>query len=220
MGLDKVIKIAIFDGNKNFRNHIVTILNSEQQFKVVGMYSDAKNSVEDLLVSKPDIVLIDIEIPGVIGFETIKRLKKELPHIQILVQSSSEDDAQIYYSILAGASGYILKSQVNNTLTDAIKELGAGGAPLSPSVARRLLNMIKENVDHHSKIKSALHYNLTEREKEVLHCIVKGKNYKMTGYELNISYETVRSHMKNIYEKLNVASLTEVVAKAINYSIV
>lgn len=214
------LRIVIFDDNKNTRNTILMILNSEIMFNVVGVYDNSKNGIKNLINTKTDLVIIDIAASGFSGIETIEQLKKELPCIQILVQTNFEDDALIYQSILAGASGYILKSDLKLNLVKAIKELRSGGSPMSPPIARKVINMIKHNVCHFNTTKKPADYRLTGREKAVLACIVKGKNYKMTGYELNISYETVRSHVKHIYEKLHVASLTELVAKSINFNII
>jgi len=157
-------------------------------------------------------------MPGVKGIEAIRLLKKEFPHIDILIQTVFEDDDNIYESIVAGASGYVLKSHLNSMLLNSIKEIKTGGSPMSPSIARKVLHMLQENSDR--KVRATADYNLTAREKEVLTCLVNGLTYKAISDELNISYETVRSHMKKVYEKLHVASLTEVVAKAINQNIV
>ncbi|MGF7039345.1 response regulator [Mucilaginibacter lappiensis] len=213
------IRITIFDDNKNIRNSIILLLNTDPAFEVVGTFSDAQHCVENVLTSRPDVVLMDIEMPGVNGIEAVRLLTREFPHIQILIQTVFEDDERVFDSICAGASGYILKNQINSSLIDAIKELQTGGSPMSPSIARRVLNILQQG--YQTKRQPATEeYNLTAREKEVLTAIVNGLSYKMIGYELNISYETVRSHIKKIYEKLHVASLTEVVAKAINQHIV
>ena len=212
------IRIAIFDDNKNIRNSIILLLNTDPTFEVVGTFSDAQHCVDNVITSRPDVVLMDIEMPGINGIEAVKLLTKEFPHIQILIQTVFEDDERVFDSICAGASGYILKNQLNSSLTDAIKELQTGGSPMSPSIARRVLNMLQQG--YQNKRQPSEEYNLTAREKEVLSGIVNGLSYKMIGFELNISYETVRSHIKKIYEKLHVASLTEVVAKAINQNIV
>ena len=213
------IRVAIFDDNKNIRNSISLLLNTDLAFEVVGVFSDARHCVQNVLTSKPDVVLMDIEMPGTNGIEAVKLLSKEFPLIQILIQTVFEDDERVFNSICAGASGYILKNQINSSLTNAIKELQTGGAPMSPSIARRVLNLLQENRAV-KRLQAADEYNLTAREKEVLTAIVNGLSYKMIAYELNISYETVRSHIKKIYQKLHVASLTEVVAKAINQNIV
>jgi DNA-binding NarL/FixJ family response regulator len=212
------IRIAIFDDNKNIRNSIILLLNTDPAFEVVGNFSTAQQCVENVLTSRPDLVLMDLEMPGVNGIEAVKLLTKEFPHIQILIQTVFEDDERVFDSICAGASGYILKNQLNSSLIDAIKDMQTGGSPMSPSIARRVLNMLQHS--YPGKRQPLEEYNLTAREKEVLSAVVNGLSYKMIGYELNISYETVRSHIKKIYEKLHVASLTEVVAKAINQNIV
>jgi DNA-binding NarL/FixJ family response regulator len=134
------------------------------------------------------------------------------------MQTVFEDDDRVFDSICAGASGYILKNHLNTKLVDAIKELQFGGSPMSPSIARKVLNKLQQTPE--IKPAATPDYQLTPREKEVLSCLVNGLSYKMIGAELHISYETVRSHVKKIYEKLHVASLTEVVAKAIHQRIV
>jgi DNA-binding NarL/FixJ family response regulator len=214
------IRIAIFDDNKNMRNSIALLLSTEPSFEIVGSFRNADRCVEEILTIRPDVILMDIEMPGVNGIAAIGLLKKEVPQVEILIQTVFEDDDRIYDSIVAGASGYILKSQINNCLVDAVKDLQSGGSPMSPSIARRVLNLMQQNFSLKGKRKSTLQYNLTPREKEVLTCLVNGLSYKMIASDLDITYETVRSHMKNIYEKLHVASLTEVVAKAINQNII
>ncbi len=213
------IRVAIFDDNKNIRNSITLLLNTAPSIEVVGVFSDALNCVNDVLNCNPDIVLMDIEMPEMSGIEAIKLLSKEVPHVQILIQTVFEDDDRVFDSICAGASGYILKNHLNTRLLDAIQELQTGGSPMSPSIARRVLNLLQKSVVQKPEPNNDS-YNLTAREKEVLTCIVNGLSYKMIAGELNISYETVRSHVKKIYEKLHVASLTEAVALAINQRIV
>lgn len=213
------IRVAIFDDNKNIRNSIILLLNTDPEFEMAGTFSDAKNCVRDVLLSRPDVILMDIEMPGTDGIQAVKLLTKEFPHIQILIQTVFEDDERVFESICAGASGYILKNQLTNSLTDAIKELQSGGSPMSPSIARRVLNLLQQGYTGKKQV-AIDDYKLTVREKEVLTAIVNGLSYKMIAHDLGISYETVRSHMKNIYEKLHVASLTEVVAKAIHQKLV
>ena len=135
------------------------------------------------------------------------------------MQTVFEDDDRVFDSICAGASGYILKNYLNTKLIEAIMELQYGGSPMSPSVARKVLNKMQQ-IPQHVRPEESPDYQLTPREKEVLTCLVNGQSYKMIAADLHISYETVRSHVKKIYEKLHVASLTEVVAKAINQRLV
>jgi len=212
------LRIAIFDDNKNIRDSITLLLQTEPLFEVAGSYSHVLDCIDDIIECRPDIVLMDIEMPGMTGIEAVHTIKKEFPQIQILMQTVFEDDDRVFDSICAGASGYILKNHLNTKLVDAIKELQFGGSPMSPSIARKVWNKLQQTPQ--VRPPEIPDYLLTAREKEVLTCIVNGLSYKMIGAELTISYETVRSHVKKIYEKLHVASLTEVVAKAINQRIV
>jgi DNA-binding NarL/FixJ family response regulator len=213
------LRIAIFDDNKNIRESISMLLKTVKDFEVVGSFSHVLDCVDDARECRPDVVLMDIEMPGMTGIEAVHKLKKEFPHIQVLMQTVFEDDDRVFDSICAGASGYILKNHLNVKLLDAIRELQFGGSPMSPSIARKVLNKM-QSVHQYIRPEEAPDYNLTPREKDVLACIVEGLSYKMIADKLFISYETVRSHVKKIYEKLHVASLTEVVAKAINQRIV
>lgn len=213
------LRIVIFDDNKNIRESISMLLKTVKEFEVVGSFSHVLDCVQDVRESRPDVVLMDIEMPGMTGIEAVQKIKKEFPHIQVLMQTVFEDDERVFDSICSGASGYILKNHLNTRLVDSIKEMQFGGSPMSPSIARKVLNKM-QSVQQFIKPEEAPDYNLTPREKEVLACIVEGLSYKMVADKLFISYETVRSHVKKIYEKLHVASLTEVVAKAINQRIV
>lgn len=213
------LRIALFDDNKNIRESISLLLKTNPAFEVVGVFSHVLDCIEDVKECNPDVVLMDIEMPGMSGIEAVRAIKKELPQVQILMQTVFEDDDRVFDSICAGASGYILKNNLNVKLIDAIIELQFGGSPMSPTIARKVLNKLQQ-ITARVVPEKAPEYNLTSREKEVLTCLVNGQSYKMIGAELKISYETVRSHVKKIYEKLHVASLTEVVAKAINQRIV
>lgn len=212
------LRISIFDDNRNVRESITMLLQTEPSFEVAGVYSHVLDCIEDIAESKPDIVLMDIEMPGMSGIEAVQEIKKQYPQVQILMQTVFEDDERVFDSICAGASGYILKNHLNTKLIEFIKELQFGGSPMSPSIARKVLNKLQQTPQ--PKKDKIPDYQLTPREKDVLSCIVNGLSYKMIAAELDISYETVRSHVKKIYEKLHVASLTEVVAKAINQKIV
>lgn len=213
------LRIAIFDDNKNIRESISMLLNTEKDFEMVGSFSHVLDCVADVNQCKPDIVLMDIEMPGMTGIEAVKLLKKEYPQLLILMQTVFEDDDRVFDSICAGASGYILKNYLNTRLIDSIKELQFGGSPMSPSIARKVLTKM-QMLPPSPEIQNTNDYNLTKREKEVLACVVNGLSYKMIADHLFISYETVRTHIKRIYEKLHVASISEVVSKAIHQRIV
>jgi DNA-binding NarL/FixJ family response regulator len=213
------LRIALFDDNKNIRESISLLLKTVPEFEVVGSFSHVLDCVDDVRLCNPSVVLMDIEMPGMNGIEGVKAIKKELPQVLILMQTVFEDDDRVFDSICAGASGYILKNHLNTKLIDAIRELQFGGSPMSPSIARKVLNKMQTS-SAVLRPEAAPDYHLTPREKEVLGCIVEGLAYKMIADKLNISYETVRSHVKKIYEKLHVASLTEVVSKAMKERIV
>jgi DNA-binding NarL/FixJ family response regulator len=212
------MRIAIFEYNKSILNDMMLLLNNDPAFEIAGTFSNMKDCVEHVITSRPYLILMDIENPGMDGIEVIKLLKNEFPHIQILIQTAFEDDKHIFDSICAGVSGYILKKHLNKALITAIKELQKGGSPMSPSIARRVMVMVQEN--YRSKHQSSDQYKLTHREKEVLTCLVNGLSYKMIALDLCIAYDTVRSHVKNIYEKLQVGSLTELICKALKENIV
>jgi DNA-binding NarL/FixJ family response regulator len=213
------LRIAIFDDNKNIRDSISLLLDTVPDFEVVGVFSHGLDCIQDVKDCNPDLVLMDIEMPGITGIEAVRSLRKEMPHIQVLMQTVFEDDDRVFDSICAGASGYILKIHLNTRLIDAVRELQYGGSPMSPAIARKVMNKLQQ-IPHYIKPEQAPDYNLTPREKEVLSCVVDGLSYKMIADKLVISYETVRSHIKKIYEKLHVASLTEVVSKAMKERIV
>lgn len=212
-------RIIIFDDNNNIRDSITMLLNTVPGFVVAGSFSNGMNCIAEIKATKPDIVLMDIAMPGMSGIEAVKLIKKEFPNILVLMQTVFEDDERVFDSICAGASGYILKSYLNTHLITSIQELQYGGAPMSPSIARKVLTKLQSGGQNTNEELNES-YHLTNREKEILACLVDGLSYKMIAAKLFISYETVRSHVKNIYEKLHVASLTEVVAKAIKQRIV
>jgi DNA-binding NarL/FixJ family response regulator len=185
----------------------------------VGSFPHVLDCVEEIKKSRPDVVLMDIEMPGMSGIEAVRVIKKELPEVLIMMQTVFEDDDRVFDSICAGASGYILKNFLNTRLIDSIKELQYGGSPMSPSIARKVM-MKMQQVTEQLRPAGTTDYQLTPREKEVLACVVNGLSYKMVADALHISYETVRSHIKKIYEKLHVASLTELVHKTMKERIV
>lgn len=213
------VRIAIFDDNKNIRESISMLLSTEPSFEVVGSFSHALDCVDDVKECRPDVVLMDIEMPGISGIEAVKAIKTQFPQVQVLMQTVFEDDDRVFDSICAGANGYVLKNHLTTKLIEFINDLQYGGSPMSLSIARKVLLKMQQ-IQEHVKPGAAPDYHLTNREKEVLACIVDGLAYKMIADKLSISYETVRSHVKKIYEKLHVASLTEAVGKAMKERIV
>ena len=208
------LRIAIFDDNKNIRESIGLLLQTVPEFEVVGSFSHVLDCMDDLRDCKPDVVLMDIEMPGMSGIEVTRKICESFPHIKILIQTVFNDTEKIFLALCAGASGYILKNDPPHKYLEAINEVYDGGAPVSPSVAKKLLGFFSnKNVILVSP--GNTDYQLSEREKELLSLMVEGLNYKAIAERAFISYETVRTHVKHIYKKLHVASRSEAVMKAI-----
>jgi DNA-binding NarL/FixJ family response regulator len=210
------IKVTIFEDNNSLRQSLYQLINGSDGFKCVGAFEDCLDLLKDIEDTKPDVVLMDIEMPGINGIEAVGILREKYPDLKILMQTIFEDNEKIFNSILAGASGYILKNTSPSRFLDFIKETYEGGAPMSPSVATKVLKMMAEQ----SPSKKTETFNLSDREKEILSCLVKGMSYKLIADACFISIDTVRGHIRNIYEKLHVHSKGEAVAKAIKSKIV
>jgi DNA-binding NarL/FixJ family response regulator len=215
---DMNIKVCVFDDHKKVRDALGIIIKGTEGFEWGGSFADCNNVLKDVEKSDPDVVLMDIEMPGMSGIDAVKLLHQKFPHIKVIMQTAFDDDDKVFYSICFGASGYLLKSTSPAKMLEAIQDVATGGAPMTPSIAKKVLLMFQQNPP--SEKRADHDYHLSQREKDVLELLVKGKSYKMIGDELFISYETVRSHMKNIYEKLHVASMTEAVAKALQEKLV
>lgn len=172
-----------------------------------------------LLEKNPcDIILMDIEMPGMNGIEATRLVKEMFPSIHVLIQTVFSEDEYIFNAICAGASGYILKSTSPEGYLDAISDVNSGGSPMTPGIARRVLELFKKNVEVAPV--STKDYKLTNQEKKILQALVDGKSYKMIASELFVALDTVKSHVSNVYAKLQVHSGTEAVAKAIRDRIV
>jgi DNA-binding NarL/FixJ family response regulator len=209
------IKVVIFEDNGSLRKSLFQLIDGSDGFKCVGAFEDCLDILKNIEDTKPDVVLMDIEMPGINGIEGVRILREKYPHLKILMQTIFEDNEKIFNSILAGASGYILKNTSPSRFLDFIRETYEGGAPMSPSVATKVLKIVAESSS--PKVNT---FNLSEREKEVLSCLVKGMSYKLIADACFISIDTVRGHIRNIYEKLHVHSKGEAVAKAIKSNIV
>ncbi len=210
------IKVAIFEDNNGLRNMLYQLVNGSEGFECTGAYPDCNNLLKVIEKTKPDVVMMDIGLPGMNGIDAIKILKNKFPNLNILVQTIFDDNEKIFQAICAGASGYILKNTSPSRILQCLIETYNGGAPISPSVATKVLKMVQSPAD---KIKNHS-FNLSEREKEVLQYLVRGMSYKLIADHCFLSIDTVRSHIKNIYEKLHVHSKSEAVAKALQKNIV
>jgi DNA-binding NarL/FixJ family response regulator len=210
------IKVTIFEDNTSLRNGLYQLINGSEGFICVGAFEDCLHLLKNVEDTKPDVVLMDIQIPGINGIEAVRILREKYPNLKILMQTIFEDNEKIFNSILAGASGYILKNTSPSRFLEFIRETYEGGAPMSPSVATKVLKMMAEQ----SASAQRENFDLSDREKEILSCLVKGMSYKLIADACFISIDTVRGHIRNIYEKLHVHSKGEAVAKAIQSKIV
>jgi DNA-binding NarL/FixJ family response regulator len=211
-----MIKVAIFEDNRSLREGLATMIGGTSNFQCVGAFPNCNNLLKNISQSKPDVILMDIEMPGINGIEAVAMIKEEFPGMKILMETIFDDDEKIFNSICAGAEGYILKHTSPSEILEAIEEIYEGGSPMTPSIANRVLKMVKQRPETGNKES----FDLTEREKEILTCLVKGMSYKMVADTCFISIETVNVHIKNIYRKLQVHSKSEAVAKAIRGRIV
>jgi DNA-binding NarL/FixJ family response regulator len=212
-----LIRVAIFEDNRHLRETFQLLLDSSADYTCSGAYPDCQDLVPQLEASPCDIVLMDIEMPGMNGIEATKIIKERFPGVLVLIQTIFFEDEYIFNAICAGASGYILKSTSPTGYLDAIADVRAGGSPMTPGIARRVLELFKTNLQP-PVINDT--YNLTPQEKKVLQLLVDGKSYKLIAAELFVANDTVKSHVKNIYSKLHVHSGTEAVSKAIRDKIV
>jgi len=204
-----MIAVAVFDDNKMRRTGLEAMINSSDGMQCVGTFEDCREVVLKVSRCKPDVVLMDIDMPNVNGIEGLILLRKHFPDLKILMQTVFEEDEKIFAAICAGADGYILKKASPAKLIDGIKEVMEGGAPMSPSVARQTLLLFS----HRNAPKKDEKFNLSERELEILNLRMKGYSYKMIADECNIAYPTVSAHIRNIYEKLKVHSIGEAISK-------
>ena len=208
------IKVIIFDDNDSLRDSVKMLLQNSPDFTLAGDYAHCLDVTENIKDTKPDVVIMDIDMPGINGIEGVKLIRRNFPTVQILMFTVFDDDEKVFAAIKAGAAGYILKNAEPNNLLQAISEVYNGGAPMTPGIAKKVLHQFQAILPEEEK-----DYHLSMREKEVLGLLVEGLSYKMIAGKLNITYDTVRAHMKKIYEKLHVASMTEAVAKALNHKL-
>ena len=213
----KNIKVTLFEDNRHLRESLTYLINGSEGLSCIGAFADCNDLLYQIKKSTPDVVLMDIELPGRNGIEAVTIIKQQFPEIQVLMQTVFHDDDNIFNAICAGASGYILKTTSPAGYIEAIQDVHNGGSPMTGSIARKVLELFQKNT---TPVKTNSDYQLTPKEKEILQQLVKGKSFKMIADAIGSTYETVRTHMKNIYAKLHVNSNTEAVSKALQEKIV
>lgn len=210
-----MIKVLVYDDNKGRREGLELLINESQDMSCIATFENCSHVVEQIVEYKPDVVLMDIDMPLVNGIEGLKLIRKHAPDTMVIMQTVFEEEEKIFDAIRSGAHGYFLKKTPPMKLIEGIRDVREGGAPMTASVARKVLEVFQRQ-----PAKSKNSFDLTEREYEVLNHLVKGMSYKMIADIENISWHTVNSHCKRIYEKLHVHSASEAVAKAIDHKIV
>jgi DNA-binding NarL/FixJ family response regulator len=208
-----VVKVLIFEDNESLRESLAGLISLNDQLQLQGSSSNVLSVIDDIKKYQPDLILMDIDMPGMTGIEAVRRIRELNSALPVLMLTVFDDNKNVFEAIRAGASGYLLKKHIASRLFGAIEDVLSGGAPMSPSIARMVITSMRVPAQQNV-------YDLTPREKEILTQLSKGNSYKLIAAELEISLDTVRTHIKNIYEKLHVHSQTEAVSKALNEKIV
>jgi len=209
------IRITIYEDNPNLRESLSSLLTLTGEYTVVASYGDCRNVEQQVKQDMPDVILMDIDMPEINGIDGVKKIRTFNRQVQIIMITVFDDNNHVYEALYGGANGYLLKKYISDKLIHAIQEVLQGGAPMSPAIARMIINNMQQQV-----ATPLNDYQLTNREKEILQWLSKGNSFKMIAAELNISLDTVRTHIKRIYDKLHVRSQIEAVSKAINEKIV
>jgi DNA-binding NarL/FixJ family response regulator len=203
------IRIIIFEDNDRLRESLAYLLQSVADYEVAGDYNNCLDAANITRVYMPDVVLMDIDMPGESGIKGVRMVKEARPQTAVIMYTVFEDDEKLFQCLCAGANGYLLKKTAPEKIFEAIHEVLDGGAPMSPSIAKKVIGSFQS-------AKTTNQYNLTERELDVLQLLAKGHSTKAIADKLKIAFNTVRSHLKNIYTKLHVNCGKEAIAKVLS----
>jgi DNA-binding NarL/FixJ family response regulator len=209
------IRVLLYDDNEALRASMQELIAEQQEFELLAAMPNAETVVTDIGEFKPDVVLMDIDMPVVNGVEAVKNIRRVNEQLPVIMLTIFDDNENIFNAICAGATGYILKRYATEEICDAIRNVMTGGAPMTGSVARKVLQMVPQ-----AKTAEQEKSNLSDRETQILQFLVNGYSYKMIAGELKVSLDTVRFHIKKIYDKLHVHSATEAVSKAIKNKLI
>jgi DNA-binding NarL/FixJ family response regulator len=212
--VNRPIQVALVEDDAGVRANLAAMLNSSPGFNCQAAYPDGMAALKAIPHSRPDVVLMDINMPGMLGPDCVRHLKATLPELPVLMLTVYDDSEQIFKSLMAGATGYLLKRTPKDKLLDAIREIDSGGAPMSRQIARRVVQFFQQLKQTPSVPARAPEVRtLTEREEQVLALLAKGYAYKEIADQMSISFETVRTHVRSLYDKLHVHSRTEATLK-------
>ena len=209
-----VIRVAIVDDDEEIREGLSWIVRETDGYELTGAYKNVADAARGIADIRPDVVLMDIGLPGTSGIEGVRQLKDRFPQVQFVMQTVYADDENIFQSLRAGAVGYLLKKTPTAQFLQAVSDAYEGGAPMSGEIARKVLQYFQQPVK-----KSASSYELSDRELDVLKALTEGHSYKAIADKLFVSVHTVRFHLHNIYEKLHVSSRAEAVAKVMKENV-
>jgi DNA-binding NarL/FixJ family response regulator len=209
------IRVAIIEDQREVREGLAILINGTQGFRCTGNFRTMEDALRTLGGQPPDVILTDIGLPGMSGTEGIRILKQRFPDLAIIALTVYDHEGEIFDALCAGANGYLLKNTPPGRLLECLREVLEGGAPMSPEVARRVIKLFRE-----IRPPERASHNLTQQETELLKLLVEGHNYKTAAAELAISINTVKFHLKNVYDKLQVHSKSEAVAKALRERII
>jgi DNA-binding NarL/FixJ family response regulator len=215
MPVADIIKVAIIEDLPVLREGLAFLINSTEGFRCTGGFASVEQALANISDDLPQVVLVDIGLPGMSGIEGIRLLKQRWPDMLLITLTVYEDDQKIFDALCAGASGYLLKRTPPARLVESLKEVVSGGAPMSPEVAKRVISLFK-NI----RPPNRADYNLTPHELRLLKMLVEGHSYKTAAAELGSSINTIGTHMQSIYRKLQVHSKSEAVAKALRQGLV
>ena len=207
--------ILIYEDNANLRESLAGMISTSDDFLLLGQYGDVLHVETQVRHLKPDVILMDIDMPGMNGIQAVSKIRSFNRAVAIIMLTVFEDTHHVYDAICAGASGYILKKHISDKLITAISEVMDGGVPMSPGIARMVIQQLQQLPGPYNN-----KYNLTSREKEILSSLSKGNSFKLIAAEYSISIDTVRTHIKKVYDKLQVHSQTEAVSKAVTERLV
>jgi len=204
------ISVAIIEDHREFRDYLTALISGTEGFECIGSFRSVEDALPRVNAHAPDVILLDIGLPGMNGIDGIRLMKERHPDVLFLTLTIHDDDERIFDALCAGASGYLLKKTRPAQLIESVKEATQGGAPMSPEVARRVIRLFRE-----IRPPDRADYNLSPHEIRILKLLVEGHNYKTAAAKLGVAPTTINFHLQNIYQKLQVHSKTEAVAKAL-----